>query len=274
MNELSKGWKIRHSLYFLWFLTILFFFIAFLHIGIRASNRRWMLYSLLYALPFLISFMLFILGVLPVIENLLFNLGLVGFILGIVHAFLIRKDYLRQLAVKQGKLDSQVTPAAMGLEEAVEKWERENPEATDETGEQTSAPAKRLKEAKSNIKTGWITGVILASFNVVLVLFMMFFNPDFLGIVWADTFIDIALMFLLSLGIYKASRFCAVSLLLYYWASQLFLRFGTEFSNAASLFMVAVFSYFFIQGIRGTYQYHKLKKEMLPAVEDNQSQGA
>ncbi|WP_026688556.1 hypothetical protein [Alteribacter aurantiacus] len=260
MNELSTGWKIRHSLYFLWFLTVFFFFIAFLHIGLRTRNKRWMLYSLLYFLPLLVSFIFFILDVLPTLEYMLFLLFFVGLVLGLVHAIVIRKEYLHALAKRQRKLDGSSTKP-VNTQETITKINED--------------PVRResLIEAKKKMKTGWTAGFILASLNIVIVLFILFFNPNFLGVPWAESFIDIFILFLLSFGVYKGSRACAIILLAYYLFNQLFLRLTTDLTNVGSLIVVALFSYLFIQGIRGTFEYQRLKKESLQETNEHSSQG-
>lgn len=105
MSVTSKGkrWELLHSLWIGWTFTLGFFnWIAFLYIGIRANKRRWVLYGVLYSLPFILVMALPDLGGWP--GDVVVALTLIMGAAGIVHAFLIRKDYLSRLALLQSGL--------------------------------------------------------------------------------------------------------------------------------------------------------------------------
>jgi hypothetical protein len=102
LSVTSKGkrWELLHSLWIGWTFTLGFFnWIAFLYIGIRANRRRWVLYGVLYSLPFILAMALPDLDGWP--GDLVVALTLIMGVGGIVHAFRIRKDYLRRIAKKQ-----------------------------------------------------------------------------------------------------------------------------------------------------------------------------
>lgn len=129
MSATSKGkrWELLHSLWIGWTFTLGFFnWVAFLYIGIRASNKRWLVWGVFYSLPFVLAMTLPDLNGWPgnLVVSLTFILGAVG----IVHAFLIRKDYLSRLAVLQSGLR-----ADYGTPETSEREAR--PEATTQTKE-------------------------------------------------------------------------------------------------------------------------------------------
>jgi hypothetical protein len=66
----------------------------------------------------------------------------------------------------------------------------------------------------------------------------------------------------LSFGIYRKSRICAAALLGYFlfWKIVFFLRDGFIFSG---LWTGLVFLYCFIEGVRGTFEWHSLKREQV-----------
>lgn len=107
MAATSKGkrWEILHSLWVAWTFTFGFFnWIAFFYIGFRAKQRKWILWGLIYSVPFILvmasedsSARDGWLGTL--IAMLTLGLGAAS----IVHAFLIRKEYLIRLEALQSR---------------------------------------------------------------------------------------------------------------------------------------------------------------------------
>lgn len=105
MAVTSKGqsWELRHSLWIAWTFTLGFFnWIAFFYIGIRAKRRRWLLWGLFYAIPFILGMAIadtpaFDGWVGDVDAALVVLLGLAS----IVHAFRVRKEYLLRLEALQ-----------------------------------------------------------------------------------------------------------------------------------------------------------------------------
>jgi asparagine N-glycosylation enzyme membrane subunit Stt3 len=106
------------------------------------------------------------------------------------------------------------------------------------------------EEAEKAIRNAWIAGII----SGVVTLLAIFFLAGF------DLFnlIDVALIFGLTFGIYKKSRAAAVIMLIYYTISQILFR--LEQGTMSGIFLTLVFLYFYFQGIRGTFAYHKLIK--------------
>lgn len=93
----SKRWETLHSLWIGWTFTLGFFnWIAFLYIGLRAGQMKWILWGLFYSVPFVLAVFLGMVG-----SNLVIILTLVQGIASIIHAFKIRKEYLRCLAGQQ-----------------------------------------------------------------------------------------------------------------------------------------------------------------------------
>ncbi len=105
MSTTSKGqrWEILHSLWILWTFTFGFFnWVAFFYIGIRAKQRKWILWGLVYAIPFILAMAFAESSAFDGwIGNLTVTLTLILGIISIVHAFRIRKEYLLRLEALQ-----------------------------------------------------------------------------------------------------------------------------------------------------------------------------
>ncbi len=105
MAATSKGqrWELLHSLWILWTFTLGFFnWVAFFYVGIRAKQRKWILWGLVYAIPFILSM---VFAERPAFDgwigDLTVTLTLILGIISIVHAFRIRKEYLLRLEALQ-----------------------------------------------------------------------------------------------------------------------------------------------------------------------------
>src|SRR5919107_5843006 len=101
MSVTAKGkrWEILHSLWIGWTFTLgIFSWVAFFYIGIRARQRKWILWGVLYLVPIAVVILLLAadasaaLGVPAML--LTFGLGVTS----IFHAFWVRKEYLVRLA--------------------------------------------------------------------------------------------------------------------------------------------------------------------------------
>ncbi len=98
MSITAKGtrWEILHSLWIGWTFTLGFFnWIAFFYIGVRARQRKWVFWGVVYLTPFVLVMLN------PNLDNWLGDLAifltlLLG-VIGIIHAFRIRKEYLLRL---------------------------------------------------------------------------------------------------------------------------------------------------------------------------------
>lgn len=92
----GKRWELLHSLWIGWTFTLGFFnWIAFFYIGIRARQRKWVLWGIFYLTPFALVMLN------PNLNNWLGDLAafltlLLG-VIGIIHALRIRKEYLLRL---------------------------------------------------------------------------------------------------------------------------------------------------------------------------------
>ena len=113
MSVTAKGkrWETLHSLWIGWTFTLFLGWLAFVYIGLRARRPRWALWGLVYLFPL----------VLPSIIGINYTelsqwhwtetLALLVWVASIIHAFMIRKEYLLRLeALPQMKNNFGVKP--------------------------------------------------------------------------------------------------------------------------------------------------------------------
>lgn len=105
MSITAKGrrWELLHSLWIGWTFTLGFFnWIAFVYVGLRARRRQWIFWGAFYSVPFVVGMAT------PVTEedsgwtgSLWVSVLLITWLISIVHAFVIRKEYLLCLEALQ-----------------------------------------------------------------------------------------------------------------------------------------------------------------------------
>lgn len=111
-------------------------------------------------------------------------------------------------------------------------------------------------EVLKKIKGAWIAGVISGCMTLLITLMAMG-GTNVLGFnAW--NFIDVVLIFGLAFGIYKKSRACAVSMLVYFVISKILI--AIEGGKMSGLVLSIIFIYYYAQGVAGTYAYQKLVK--------------
>lgn len=111
----SRGtkWNLLHSLWIGWtFLLGFFSWLAFAYIGIRARRPRWLLWAALYATP-LILFAVITVNVSQRWANVTLSATVVLGVVSVVHALLVRKEYLLRIDLMQRET-SQVSMTSMG----------------------------------------------------------------------------------------------------------------------------------------------------------------
>ena len=97
----GKAWERLHSLWIAWTFALGFFsWLAFVYIGLRARHPRWMLWGVLYATP-LILFAVFTSQMSQSWANVTLNATVVVGAVSVVHAFIVRKEYLLRLDLIQ-----------------------------------------------------------------------------------------------------------------------------------------------------------------------------
>jgi hypothetical protein len=105
----GKRWEILHSLWIGWTFTLGFFnWVAFFYISYRAKQKKWLLWGLFYAIPFVLA-MGFGIGSggqgvnIGWLSDLTYFLTIVLGLMSILHAFKIRKEYLIRLESVQNQ---------------------------------------------------------------------------------------------------------------------------------------------------------------------------
>ncbi|KAB2952685.1 helix-hairpin-helix domain-containing protein [Heliorestis acidaminivorans] len=95
----GKMWEFMNSFWMLWLFTLgIFNWISFLYIGFRAKQKKWMLYGLAYAIPFMIMMMA---DANESLSELGATLALLIFLISLIHGFIARKEYLLRLEALQ-----------------------------------------------------------------------------------------------------------------------------------------------------------------------------
>jgi serine/threonine-protein kinase len=112
-------------------------------------------------------------------------------------------------------------------------------------------------EIVKKIRNCWIAGVVSIVLTVALTLVSIFVT-NVLGLnEWA--FVDVAIMMGLTFGVYRKSRVCAFLLLAFFALNKVLM--WVQAGNVAGLPLALVFFWFYFQGVVGTVQYHRLKKQ-------------
>ena len=112
------------------------------------------------------------------------------------------------------------------------------------------------EEIRKKIKAAWIAGCVTAGITVVFILIAMA-GTSILGMnAWG--FIDVAIFLALSYGVYKKSRTCAIFLLAFFVLEKILMWMQT--GQPTGWIVAAIFTWFYIQGVIGTFQYHSWKQ--------------
>ncbi len=97
MNEKSIVWKIFHSLWVLVAILPLFGGFAFVYIGLRADERKWLYEGIIYLIPF---FLAIILGSNQTIENYAIWFSILFWFVAIIRSLMLIKPYLGRISSK------------------------------------------------------------------------------------------------------------------------------------------------------------------------------
>jgi hypothetical protein len=118
-----------------------------------------------------------------------------------------------------------------------------------------------LEKASSAIKAAFVCGVLSTVLTLIATVIGIFHG----GIKFGDTefsafmLIDVVLLAGFTIGLFFKSRVCASLMLIYFiWCK--YLQWSVEIK--APMFIIGLaFLYFYAQGARGAFAYHKLKKK-------------
>ena len=108
---------------------------------------------------------------------------------------------------------------------------------------------------KKSIRNAWIAGTICG----VLTLLVTLISAAGVNIPGLEfdlwNLFDVLLIFGLTFGIAKKNRVCAILMLVYFVGSKLLM--WKESGSVSGLPVAIIFGYFFLQGILGTFAYHR-----------------
>ncbi len=117
----------------------------------------------------------------------------------------------------------------------------------------TGSPPAAGRNPEAVIQQAWQLGIACGLFTLAAGLIAFSGHPLFGYTVW--NLLDAAVIFLLSFGVYKKSRFCALLLFLYYVASSIFLIIDNR--QYAAIAAQVVFSSYLLRGVQGTFVFHR-----------------
>lgn len=114
-----------------------------------------------------------------------------------------------------------------------------------------------LEQANASIRIAW--KMSLVSIFITAMLTLVYASGGSLAMVDWWNWLDIALMFALTFGVYKKHRASTVTLFAYYVVSKIY--FWIFYGVFLGIPIAAIFAYFFFRGIQGVFAYHRLANE-------------
>jgi serine/threonine-protein kinase len=133
-------------------------------------------------------------------------------------------------------------------------WQSQTPAAIPSPDKASTVGAQDRKWKKA-IRNACIAGTICGVLTLLVTLIAVA-GVDIPGLefdLW--TLFDVFLIFALTFGIYKKNRVCAVLMFVYFVGSKVLM--WKESGSVSGLGMATLFGYFFLQGILGTFAYHR-----------------
>jgi serine/threonine-protein kinase len=118
-----------------------------------------------------------------------------------------------------------------------------------------------IKKARSATKAAMVCGIISSAITLIIAAIAIYKGHlDIAGIqANALMLIDFGVVVGLTIGLAFKSRVCAVLMLTYFSLSK-WMQWSRDL-NPGSIITGVIFLYFYVQGVRGTFAYHKAKKE-------------
>ena len=115
------------------------------------------------------------------------------------------------------------------------------------------------EDVRKQIKQAWAAGLISAAITLLVTLLAMSGIKIMSFSAWE--LIDVALILGLTYGIYRKSRACALLMLVYFLISKALLF--AQDSKGNGIVMSLIFGFYYVQGVRGTFAYHRHVREAL-----------
>jgi len=105
------------------------------------------------------------------------------------------------------------------------------------------------------IKSGWVAGLIYFFVNLTLTIIYSS-GGSVADVVWYN-WLDLLIIAVLSIGVYRRSRLSAVLLLVYFAGTNLISL--LQFNQIISLPAMLILGFFLFQGVRGTFAHHNAR---------------
>ncbi len=117
--------------------------------------------------------------------------------------------------------------------------------------------------ANRDIKRAWIAGIAVGTFQIILGFFS---NPYY--------FLDAAIFYVLSFGIYAKNRVLSVVMLLYCLFNIVYKAYEVQqeegFAEAVGIVVFLIISWFMFKGVCSVFAYHKItESEAKPKDDQN-----
>lgn len=122
------------------------------------------------------------------------------------------------------------------------------------------------EEAQQAVRRGVVAAAVMAVMSVFVVLTAMYSESDRLK--YFDSpwlFVDVLIVIVLAVGLYRRSRTAAVLLLVFYIASKIILAIETD--AFGGLFIAALFVFFFTRAAQATFALHRIRREEDPSYQ-------
>jgi hypothetical protein len=111
----------------------------------------------------------------------------------------------------------------------------------------------------SKIRSAWIACLVSAAMTLLMIGVVMATGRGGLGLQGPIDLIDVVFILGMAFGISRKSRVCAVLMLVYFaFSKYLIIRASGQVSGA---WLGLVFLWFYAQGVIGTFEYHRLRKD-------------
>jgi hypothetical protein len=117
-----------------------------------------------------------------------------------------------------------------------------------------SRPGMEQNEAERHVRNMLIAGGLSVIATAT-------FAASGSSILWLDALVTGALLF----GVYRASRFCAIALVALYVVGAVVRVAGGAVRGPIGFAVMAIFLYYYIMGVRGTFALHKWRRVVWPA---------
>lgn len=137
----DRRWELLHSLWIGWTFTIgVFNWIAFVYIGLRAGQRKWILWGVLYLMPVTLVIVLAGAGASAGLGAIAMLLMVGSGVASIFHAFRVRNEYLLRLVALQRRVAESDEALKRRFSDGVDREEESRWQGTATPGETRRSP--------------------------------------------------------------------------------------------------------------------------------------